>query len=143
MREIRTETEIAAPPEKVWGILTDFENWKEWNPVVTDVSGEANLNSKLNIRMKGEGGKGGMNYAATITDLVEQKSFRWRATMVAGFLFTNDKIFELEESSSGTRVVHWEEFSGIMVGMFWGKLSKGVPPMLEAMNEALKKKAEN
>ncbi len=34
MRELRTEIEIAAPTTKVWNILTDFDAWKEWNPIV-------------------------------------------------------------------------------------------------------------
>ena len=55
---------------------------------------------------------------------------------------TNDKVFELEEISSGTRLIHKELFSGMLVPVFWGKLNKGVIPMLKSMNEALKIKAE-
>ena len=45
MRELRTEIEIAAPLTKVWSILTDFDNWKEWNPIVSQASGVASLGS--------------------------------------------------------------------------------------------------
>lgn len=31
-RELRTETTVAAPPEKVWALLTDFSRMPEWSP---------------------------------------------------------------------------------------------------------------
>jgi uncharacterized protein YndB with AHSA1/START domain len=59
MREIRAEIEIAAPLTKVWSILTDFDNWKEWNPIVDQASGVASPGSKLSITMGcGDGKKG-------------------------------------------------------------------------------------
>ncbi len=141
MREIRTEIEIAAPLTKVWSILTDFDNWKEWNPIC-QASGVASPGSKLSVTMRGEDGKEGMKYMPIVTNAEEPKSFRWRGKMMAGFLFTNDKVFELEETGSGTRLIHREEFSGFLVPMFWSKLNKGVPSMLKSMNDALKIIAE-
>ena len=142
MKELRTEIEIGAPIEKVWSVLIDFENWKEWNPIVNNVSGNAVKGSKLKIVMKGKDGTDSMKYDAVITDIEEPKSFRWRATMMAGFLFTNDKIFDLESTGSGTKLIHREEFTGLLLSLFWSKLEKGALPMLKTMNEALKSKAE-
>jgi len=62
--------------------------------------------------------------------------------MMFEFLFTNDKVFEFEETRSGTLLIHKELFSGMLVPLFWGYLNNGVPPMLNSMNEALKKTAE-
>ena len=92
--------------------------------------------------MRGKDGKDANKYMPIVTNIEEPKSFRWRVKMMAGILFTNDKVFELEEISSGTRLIHREGFSGILVPMFWSKLEKGVLPMLESMNDALKKVAE-
>ena len=142
MREIRTEIEIDAPLAKVQSILTDFENWKEWNPIVSQASGVASLGSKLSVAMRCDDGKDGMKFMPIVTNVEEPKYFRWRGKMMAGFLFTNDKVFELEEIGSGTRLIHREQFSGILVPMFWSKLKKGVPPMLKSMNDALKILAE-
>jgi uncharacterized protein YndB with AHSA1/START domain len=63
MREIRTEIEIAAPLTKVWSIPTDFDNWKEWNPIINQASGVASLGSKLSITMCSEDGKDGEKHA--------------------------------------------------------------------------------
>ena len=142
MREIRTEIEIAAPPTKVWSILTDFDKWKEWNPIVNQASGVASLGSKLSVTMRGEDGKDGPKYMPIVTILQEPKSFRWRGKMMFEFLFTNDKVFELEETGSGTRLIHKELFSGMLVPLFWSKFDKHVPSMLKSMNDALKTKAE-
>jgi hypothetical protein len=142
MREIRTEIEITAPPTKVWRILTNFENWKNWNPIINEASGIASLGSELSITMRGNNGKDGPKYKPKITIFEEPKSFRWRAKMMAEFLFTNDKVFELQETVSGTRLIHKELFSGMFVPLFWSKLNQGVPPMLKSMNDSLKKTAE-
>ena len=125
MREIRTEIEIAAPPTKVWSILMDFDNWKDWNPI-SHASGAASLGSKLTITMCADKGKAPMKYMPIVTSFDAPKFFRWRGKMMAGFLMTNDKVFELQESGSGTRLIHRELFSGLLVPMFWGKLNKGV-----------------
>jgi hypothetical protein len=142
MRELRTEISIAAPITKVWSILTDFNKWKEWNPIVKQASGVATLGSTLSITMRDGDGKDGMKYMPVVTNVEELKSFRWRAVMMVDFLFTNYKIFELEEIGSGTRLVHREEFSGILVPLFWSKLTTRAIPMLKSMNDALKTKAE-
>lgn len=143
MRELRTEIEIDAPLTKVWSILIDFESWKEWNPIVNQAIGTAAPGAKLSITMRGKDGKDANKYMPIVTSIEEPTSFRWRAKMMAGFLFTNDKVFELEEVGSGTRFVHIEAFSGILVPMFWGKLNQGVLPMLKSMNNALKIRVEN
>lgn len=120
MREITSEIEIAATPEKVWNTLTDINGWNKWNPTVNQISGEAKLGSKLDITMvskEGKGGKDGPKYSPKFIRLDSQKSFRWTATMMAGFLFTNDKHIILEETATGTKVTHKELFSGMMVAM--------------------------
>ncbi|MBI1824219.1 MAG: SRPBCC domain-containing protein [Nitrospirae bacterium] len=142
MREIRTEIEITSPPTKVWRILTQFDNWKNWNPIINEASGVASLGSDLSIAMRGNNGKDGPKYMPKITIFEEPKSFRWRAKMMAEFLFTNDKVFELEETGSGTRLIHKELFSGMLVPLFWSKLNQGVPPMLKSMNDSLKRIVE-
>jgi len=143
MQEIKTEIEISAPPSKVWSIITNINNWKEWSPIINDSQGTVSAGSKLSITMTGkEKGKDGPKYNPTITDLEEPYYFRWRAYMLAGFIFTNDKIFELEETNSGTRLTHKEMFSGLLAPIFCGQMEKGVPPMLNSMNKALKELAE-
>lgn len=143
MQTVKTEIEIQAPPEKVWGIITDIGNWKEWSPTINASQGEAVVGSTVTITMMGkEAGKDGPEYSPKIIAMDEAKYFHWRAHMIAGFVFTNDKIIELERTDTGTKVTHKETFKGLMAALMKGQMEKGVPPMLNAMNNALKNIAE-
>jgi len=143
LQEITTEIEISAPPPKVWSILTDINNWQEWSPIIKDSHGTASVGSELTITMIGkEQGEDGPRYNPIITELKEPSYLRWRAHMLTGFIFTNYKVLELEETNSGTRLIHKEMFKGLLAPVFCGQMEKGVPPMLNSMNQALKKLAE-
>ena len=143
MKEIQTEVDIAAPPAKVWSILTDISKWQEWSPVINKSTGTATLGSKLDITMIGKTeGTDGPRYYPEITKLDEAKALEWKATMMAGFLMTNGKVLELEATDAGTRLIHKETFSGMMVPMMWKQMKAGVPPILNSMNKALKDLAE-
>ena len=39
MKEIYSEIEINAPANVVWDIITDFDNYPEWNPFIMEISG--------------------------------------------------------------------------------------------------------
>ena len=143
MQEIRTEIEIAASPETVWNILTDINQWQQWSPIINQSQGDAAVGAKLSITMAGkETGKDGPQYSPEIIEMNKPLIFRWRAHMMAGFIFTNDKVFELEPTENGTRLVHKEQFKGLLAPVFCGQMEKGVPPMLQSMNQALKDLAE-
>jgi len=143
MQTVKTEIEISAPPEKVWAILTDIDKWHEWSPTINASQGEASVGSTLTITMMSkEAGKDGPKYSPKIIQMDEPTYFHWRAHMMAGFIFTNDKIVELEKTASGTKVIHTETFKGMMAALMKGQMDKGVPPMLNMMNDALKEIAE-
>ena len=143
LQEIQTEIEISAPPSKVWTILTDINSWQEWSPIIKESQGTASVGSELTIAMIGkEKGENGPIYNPIITELDEPKHLRWRAHMLAEFIFTNYKVLELKETDSGTRLTHKEMFKGLLAPIFCGQMEKGVPPMLNSMNKALKELAE-
>lgn len=143
MQIVTTEIEIQAPPEKVWSILTDIEKWDEWSPTINASEGKAVVGSSVAITMMSkEVGKDGPKYNPVIIQMEEPNYFHWRAHMMAGFIFTNDKIIELKKTDTGTMVTHKETFKGLMAALMKGQMEKGVPPMLNMMNDALKKTAE-
>lgn len=142
MKEITTEILINASPEKVWSILLDFSHWKDWNPIIASAEGKAELDSQVAIIMKGKNGKSAQKYSAKITRLEAPHSFCWTAKMGPSFLFTNQKAFEFQKTNQGTRLIHREKYSGVMAILFWGKMEKFVPAMLNSMNNALKNKID-
>lgn len=143
MQEITTEIEISAPPSKVWGIITDIDQWQEWSPIINASQGKAVTGSKLSITMMSkEEGKDGPQYNPVITALTEPTYFHWRAHMLVEFVFTNEKIFILKETETGTHLTHIETFKGLIAPLMSGSVEKNVPPMLDSMNKALKELAE-
>ena len=111
---------------------------------MTASQGDAAVGSTLTITMIGkEAGKDGPQYSPRIIQMDEPRYFHWRAHMMAGFIFTNDKIIELQKTDTGTKVTHKETFKGLMAVMMKGQMDKGVPPMLTRMNDALKELAES
>lgn len=143
VKEIKTEIDISAAPSKVWEIITDIDNWQEWSPIINVSNGTSAMGAKLEITMKGKKpGKNGPTYNPVITELIEPNYFHWRTQMLAGFVFTNDKIFKLEKTESGTHLTHIETFKGLMAPLVSSSLNEHVPMMLDSMNSALKERAE-
>ena len=107
IQEIKTDIEISATPEKVWRILSDINSWEKWSPIIKGANGTASVGNELTIKMIGKNeGEEGPVYNPVITEIRAPNYLRWQAHMVAGFIFTNYKILELEETSSGTRLTH-------------------------------------
>ncbi len=52
--DIERIVDIAAPPEKVWTVVTDIERWSEWTTSVTSVEllSRALLNSGSQARIR-------------------------------------------------------------------------------------------
>jgi hypothetical protein len=143
MQTITTEIEISAPPKKVWEVISNIENWQEWNPIIFKASGSNKVGSVLDITMMGKKeGSTGPKYKPVILAIEENQLLHWRAHMMAGFIFTNDKIIELIETNNGTKIIHKETFKGLMASLFCSQMEKSVPKMLNTMNEALKKISE-
>ncbi len=142
LKEIQSEIEIGASPEKVWSVLTNIDNWKKWNPTINHASGDAVVGAKLSIIIRDEDGKDGAEYMPIVTVIQESKLFEWRVNMLSGFIFTNGRIFELEKTTNGTRLINKETFKGMLVPIFWSKLSGYVPSSLKEMNDALKDQVE-
>lgn len=143
VQTIATEISIEATPEEVWAILVDIEAWQQWNPTINASSGDAAVNAELSITMIGqEAGQDGPQYAPIITRLDEPRLFHWRAQMLAGFIFSNEKLIELEANETGTLMRHRETFRGMMAALMRGQMELGVPPILNALNVSLKELAE-
>jgi hypothetical protein len=142
MRELSTEIEIKATAEKVWAILTDLSRFREWNPFITRGSGDIREGSKLTVRIEPPGGKP-MIFKPTVTRVVPNRDFRWLGRVLLPGLFDGEHIFELSASTDGrTRFVQREQFSGLLVPLLWNSLTTRTRRGFEAMNAALKKRAE-
>jgi hypothetical protein len=142
MREIITETDIAAAPEKVWAILTDFARYSEWNPFITSAQGEPSEGARLKVRIEPPGGTA-MTFRPRLTRVRRGKELRWLGHVFIPGLFDGEHIFEIEpRGDGGVRLRQRERFRGILVPLLWRGMHEKTRRGFEAMNASLKRRAE-
>lgn len=141
MRELRTSIEIDATPERVWEILTDFDSYPDWNPFIRSARGKAETGTKLENRLEPPGGRA-MTFKPTVLVAEPVRELRWLGRLLLPGVFDGEHIFRIEPLEGGrTRFVQAERFSGVLVPLF-GKTLERTRRGFEAMNEALKQRAE-
>ena len=143
MKTVSTGIKIRAKPEKVWDILTKFSDYEEWNPVMTRIIGEANLGKKIEVHIHTIKGKNRI-YRPTITKFDINKELRWQGRSFLPGIFEGERIFEIKEiSSEEISLIHLEVFRGIGVKLLGNRLDEDLQQSFEAMNIALKARAES
>jgi hypothetical protein len=143
LKTIETSIVIDSTPEKVWGILTKFEEYELWNPFMTKVIGSATLDSKIEVNIKTISGKK-RTYYPIITKCETNKELRWEGKSFLPGIFDGERIFILENSNDDKILFfHKEIFSGLGVRLVGNKLDESLRESFVTMNEALKVRAEN
>lgn len=141
MKEIRTETEIKAGPDRVWQVLTDFEGHSSWNPFIRSIKGDKTEGGRIQVELSPPG-SGSMTIKPEILVFEKEKEFRWKGKIVIPGIFDGEHYFLISKNGNGsTRFVHGEKFSGILVGAL-GKILEKTMLGFEQMNEALKEECE-
>lgn len=142
MKTITTQIEIAASPEVVWAILTDFESYPEWNPFIISMKGEARAGTFLDNRIKSNEKKE-MRFQPEVLVAEANKEFRWKGKLFVKGLFDGEHYFVLEALANGsTLLIHGETFSGLLAGALLSMIKADTQAGFEAMNKALKQRAE-
>ncbi len=140
-KAIHTEIEIAASPEKVWGILSDFDSFGSWNPFISKVDGKLGEDEKIKIDVELKGSRT-LKLNAIISKVVPNKELVWGGGLPFG-LFTGEHFYRIEKLGEDTvRFIHGENFTGLLVRFIWGAKGKQIGAAYVALNEALKKRAE-
>ena len=141
MHRIATSIDIAAPPERVWSILTDFPAHAGWNPFITAISGELERGGRLSITVNPPGGKG-MTFKPKLLVVEPNRELRWLGRFLVPRLFDGEHYFILDPTPEGTRFTHGENFRGLFVRMMGAKGFEPIERGFHAMNQALKARAE-
>ena len=143
MKTIETNIVIDSTPEKVWDVLTNFEEYELWNPFMTKVVGNASLGSKIEVNIKTISGKN-RSYYPIITKCETNKELRWKGKSFLPGVFDGERVFVLKKSDDDkVSCSHKEIFSGLGVKLVGNKLDENLREGFVKMNEALKVRAEN
>ena len=142
MHEVRSEVEIHNYPESVWGILTDFATYEQWNPFINKIVGLPKQGEKVEIYIETPSGKK-RRYSPRITKVEEGRELRWFGkSSLPGFL-NAEHIFTIEElQPNHVRFIQREVFDGLMTRLFGKGFDKEIRQGFNEMNDALKKRAE-
>ena len=136
MIKLETETILPAAPERVWDILTDFESYPEWNPMVLEVAGNSQIGAKLKLKVSAPDSSGNTySFKAKIVNFQLGKILAWKGG-VPGIL-SGFHYWKLSSCDCGTRLVHGEDFFGLYIWLMDRKHTISLKPAYEAMNLAL------
>jgi len=139
---LQTEIRIEATADHVWEVLTDFECYPQWNPLLSKVRGRPVVGERLH---------------ATITMgrflrlpirprviLVEAPSeLRWRGHLPIPGLFSGEHFFLIEPRGNGrVSLIHGEVYGGLLRHVFFNGVGRLTRSAFNKMNEALKRRVE-
>lgn len=142
MKEVSAEVVIEAPVDRVWEILTDFAKFPEWNPFIRQMSGEVRTGAKLEVRLEPPGGRA-MSFRPKMVNVETNREISWLGRLLIPGLFTGEHSFAIEAlDEKGVRFVQHEKFTGLLVPFMAKSLDRDTKRGFEAMNSALKERAE-
>ncbi len=140
--EIKTEIIINASGEKIWNILTDLENYKNWNPFMIESKGKVKVGNQITNTMKNDDKN--MTFKPQILKVQENEYFEWLGSLWFKGLFDGKHYFKLESlGEDKTKLIHGEHFSGILSKMIIKKIGKQTEENFVKMNLALKEVVES
>ena len=141
MRTIEATTVINAPLTAVWRVLSDGQQYADWNPFITVVSGDLAPGSRPTLRITPPG-KRGSTFRPRILHASAEEGLRWLGRLILPGLCDADHEFRLTSSTDGrTQLVQRETFRGVLVPLLAGMLEP-TRQGFEAMNSALRQRVE-
>ncbi len=142
MNELRTEISITAPPDRIWHLLTDFASYPQWNPFIRRAIGEPREGAQLEVYLQPSGARG-TTFRPRVLKAESNRELRWLGHFLIPGLFDGKHIFTIEPLETGRmRFVQRENFTGLLVPLFWRLLEKDTLRGFKEMNRALKLRAE-
>lgn len=134
--------EINAPARRVWQILTALDRYPEWNPQIPRASGTIKEGATVNLRLT-LSDRPPMDVSATIERAQPDALLTWRGHVVAPWLFSGYRKFEIEPlDNDHVRVTHVEDIRGLLAPIFSLVMGSATEKSQHALNEALRFRAE-
>ncbi len=140
MPEIRTETEIDAPPSRVWDVLSDFARYPDWNPFLT-VSGQPIVGSPVIVWVKTPLLRIPLRCTIAVAD--PKRELRWRGHLLRDGIIAGSHYFGIEpRGADRSCFVHGEVFTGALSSVAWAIIRRDTTRGYARMNAAFKARCE-
>ena len=141
MKELYTEIQINASPSSVWNILTDFDDFRRWNPFIKEISGDLKVGSQIHVYIKPPNSNA-MKFKPKLLKYKPEKEIRWIGKFYLPKLVDGEHSLSIKKLDDGNVLfIQKETFSGLLVPFISGLL-KDTKMGFELMNKELKKEAE-
>ncbi len=142
-KEILTQITIAAKPDDVWAVLSDFAAHADWNPFIRQIEGRCETGAPLRVTLCQPSGKLYV-FKATLTACEPGRLLQWRGALAGmHWLFSGLHGFELRPAPDGATVlVHKESFAGLLAAPVLASIRNDTRRSFEAMNLALRDHVE-
>lgn len=142
MKEIKAEIKILASAEKVWNIISEFQNYSQWNPIIKKITGEPKVGTKIGVHLTTVGGKNRV-YHPKIIKVEAPHEIRWYGKFFSSAIFSGERVLTIDKiSETEVNFTNKEIFSGLGVKFSPKKMEEDILASFEAMNNSLKKKIE-
>ena len=126
---------INASSEKVWAVMTDINNWSNWQ---TDIS-KPKLNGELKPNTKFEWKTGGAKIRSTLHTVEPFKNFGWTGKTFGMFAIHN---WKLTDTNGQTEVSVDESMEGFLTKLFKKSFAKNLENGMQHWLNLLKKECE-
>lgn len=140
MKEIKGSVMINVPAEKVWSTLTGFASYKDWNPFITQMSGELKEGNLFDV-VVAIPDHNDIKFKTKVVKAETNRELLTKGAIKKGLL-TSEHSFLIETIEDSKCVLSQKVvFTGLM-SFFIGKTAKAAQVNLNKMNEGLKKRCE-
>ncbi len=142
-RQLHTEIEILASPERVWETLVDFAAYPDWNPFIVRAAGQPVPDSRLELRMRLPGRRP-RTFRPKVLEAAPGRRLRWLGHLLIRGLFDGEHTFSIDPlGPDRVRLTQREEFRGLLVPLILAFIGKPTQEGFRQMNQALKVRVEH
>lgn len=141
MKELRTEIEIQATPDKVWQVLTSLDKYPEWNPFIHHAIGKAKVGEKVDITFRS--GSKDMTLHCTVIKAEPNRELSWKYHVILPSLWSGVHSFTIEPiGDDRVRFIDKEIFTGLLIPLQVKDIDTNSRHDFSEMDKALKIRAE-
>ncbi|WP_221307344.1 SRPBCC domain-containing protein [Paraburkholderia atlantica] len=131
---------IGRPPADVWKVVSNSSAYPDWNPFITRVDGD--FKEGATIRIVLGSGPDSMVFKPTVLLVRPERDLCWRGSLWVRGLFDGKHCIHLAALGGGTRLEQTESFSGLLAGRLTREVIEETQREFQAMNAAVKQRAE-